>query len=579
MIYVGHMSLKIAEFCELKKIKLWLLKPFATHILQPLDLTVFGPFKTFLFQFIRLWQQNNAGDSLKKYDVISEAAYPALEKVFKDSEVVKTGFRKSGIFPWNPEAVDKKKLSPSKAFIQEEDSQERTSTPQSVSQEKTSNSRIVSQERTSTPRSVSQERNSSVQDVSQERITHSVNVTQERNPVEADVNDEFYSSSDDLVEADTVPETALLPWCADKRKVACCAVGEDGALLRIPGSSVTLTVPEGAVDPSKTVDLWVCEALKRKIRTSIDKNDIVASPIVVVGPNHLPNQLKKPIVISIPHIVGGGGHYPLRVLQCDRLASEPMKWKCIAVSGQDNSLSNTSIFVDSCNCVLVTDELSAYVVVANKEDMGHIGGGSQERYQHPGGGSKERYPHAAGDSQERNLHPRGGSQERYQQHLQEGSQERSAISRDVGEGEYLTSKLFKYRIIDFITLSDPGPLKNLSPEDWKYELSRFEHLMMTRRVKRVYEGWFREKMFDIKDIQYQAWLLYKRASIGSEAEALDALLYEKLPKNLPKSKSMRNMNLPPGHKRWDCTGPEWKAVYKTREKKKSEKKTKPKKGK
>ena len=86
-------------------------------------------------------------------------------------------------------------------------------------------------------------------------------------------------------------------------------------------------------------------------------------------------------------------------------------------------------------------------------------------------------------------------------------------------------------------------------------------------------------MFDIKDIQYQAWLLYKRASIGSEAEALDALLYEKLPKNLTKSKSMRNMNLPPGHKRWDCTGPEWKAVYKTREKKKSEKKTKPKKGK
>ena len=167
MIYVGHMSLKIAEFCELKKIKLWLLKPFATHILQPLDLTVFGPFKTFLFQFIRLWQQNNAGDSLNKYDVISEAAYPALEKVFKDSEVVKTGFRKSGIFPWNPEAVDKKKLSPSKAFIQEEDSQERTSIPESVSQE-----------RTSTPRSVSQERNSSV-----------LNVSQERNLVEADVND------------------------------------------------------------------------------------------------------------------------------------------------------------------------------------------------------------------------------------------------------------------------------------------------------------------------------------------------------------------------------------------------------
>ena len=110
------MSEAIAEFCVLKEIKLWLLKPFSTHVKQPLDLSTFGPFKIYVFQFIRVWQSRNFGDSLSKYLVILEAAYPALEKVFSNPDLVKSGFRQAGLFPWNPAAIDTRKLEPSKVF-------------------------------------------------------------------------------------------------------------------------------------------------------------------------------------------------------------------------------------------------------------------------------------------------------------------------------------------------------------------------------------------------------------------------------------------------------------------------------
>ena len=56
-LFLGHMSEEVAEFCVLKKIKLWLLKPFSTHVKQPLDVSTFEPsFKVYLFQIIRVWQ-------------------------------------------------------------------------------------------------------------------------------------------------------------------------------------------------------------------------------------------------------------------------------------------------------------------------------------------------------------------------------------------------------------------------------------------------------------------------------------------------------------------------------------------
>ena len=61
----------------------------------------------------------------------------------------------------------------------------------------------------------------------------------------------------------------------------------------------------------------------------------------------------------------------------------------------------------------------------------------------------------------------------------------------------------------------------------------------------------------------------KRAPIGTDVEALDSMLAEKIPKNLKKSKSKRNMNYPSGPARYDCTGPECMQVFRPRRQRKS----------
>ena len=95
--------------------------------------------------------------------------------------------------------------------------------------------------------------------------------------------------------------------------------------------------------------------------------------------------------------------------------------------------------------------------------------------------------------------------------------------------------------------------------------------MITPSRRLQFEEWFLTKNFTIKDSFYHSWLVLKRASIGTETEAFDAVLAKKIPKNLPKSKSKRNMNYPSGSARYDCTGPEWMELFRSRNDKKTSK--------
>ena len=93
--------------------------------------------------------------------------------------------------------------------------------------------------------------------------------------------------------------------------------------------------------------------------------------------------------------------------------------------------------------------------------------------------------------------------------------------------------------------------------------------MITPNRRVQFEDWFQRKIFTFGDSIYQSWLVLKRASIGTDVEALDSMLAEKIPKNLKKSKSKRNMNYPSGPARYDCTGPECMEVFRSRRQRKS----------
>ena len=171
-----------------------------------------------------------------------------------------------------------------------------------------------------------------------------------------------------------VPVSLGLPRCADLQQVTWTRVGEAGAKMTIPRSSVSLTVPQGAIEPGRTEEVWVCVVAGSQLRPSLETGEVLLTPVVIVGPQHLTAHLKKPVVVSIPHI-GGAGLREVRVLQCDRLDSAPTaaSWRCVAVSGQEDALSSTSVYVDSSMCQLVTERLAAFALVANMTDLSCFG--------------------------------------------------------------------------------------------------------------------------------------------------------------------------------------------------------------
>ena len=113
-----HVSLEAVSLAQSLQIKLWLLYPNATHLLQPLDVSVFQPFKRLLRQAVWNWhgEVRNMSQYLTKYSIIP-LVMQCLDSVFlNNKEIIKIGFKKSGIVPWNPEEVDFSMLLPSTKY-------------------------------------------------------------------------------------------------------------------------------------------------------------------------------------------------------------------------------------------------------------------------------------------------------------------------------------------------------------------------------------------------------------------------------------------------------------------------------
>ena len=79
--------------------------------LQPLDLAPFGPLKAKMETLSSAWHHQHPGEVLNKYTLMPNVAYQEFEEVFSNQELLQTGFRIAGLFPWNPKAVHWEKLT------------------------------------------------------------------------------------------------------------------------------------------------------------------------------------------------------------------------------------------------------------------------------------------------------------------------------------------------------------------------------------------------------------------------------------------------------------------------------------
>ena len=107
-------SLPISELCDENNVILYTLLPNATHLIQPLDLSLMGSIKMNYQQCVHKWLQNNL-DGMYDTDSFIEV----FAKVHKKAATVEnavSGFCHAEIFPWDQTKVDDKKFAPAKLF-------------------------------------------------------------------------------------------------------------------------------------------------------------------------------------------------------------------------------------------------------------------------------------------------------------------------------------------------------------------------------------------------------------------------------------------------------------------------------
>ena len=106
----SHLSLEAISIAKDNGIIMLSFPPHCSHKLQPLDVSVYGPFKKFLRCAQDLWLRNHAGNPMSIYDIPGLVA-EALPKALTPANIT-SGFRACGISPLNNAVFADHEFSP-----------------------------------------------------------------------------------------------------------------------------------------------------------------------------------------------------------------------------------------------------------------------------------------------------------------------------------------------------------------------------------------------------------------------------------------------------------------------------------
>ena len=111
--HTSHVSIELIELARANDIHILCIPSHTSHVLQPLDVGVFKSFKTHFSKACGNYLAKHPGRVITT-DVIASMIAAAWPDSFTPNNIM-GGFRKSGVFPFNPGAIDDKQLSPSGA--------------------------------------------------------------------------------------------------------------------------------------------------------------------------------------------------------------------------------------------------------------------------------------------------------------------------------------------------------------------------------------------------------------------------------------------------------------------------------
>ncbi|GBP22503.1 hypothetical protein EVAR_78681_1 [Eumeta japonica] len=101
----SHMTMPLVTFCREKGIELIGLVPNSTHIMQPLDISFFHPFKETWKKAVPRWKNSKNIARVKKEDFPLVLEF-ALKNMKEEKNTVISGFKAAGLYPFDSSAVD-----------------------------------------------------------------------------------------------------------------------------------------------------------------------------------------------------------------------------------------------------------------------------------------------------------------------------------------------------------------------------------------------------------------------------------------------------------------------------------------
>jgi len=100
--YGSHATKEFLDYCDEHRILLYVLPPYATHFLQPLDVVVFQPYKHWHVEAIDAATRTGC-TNFNKVEFLA-ALQSIRSQTFKKSTIL-SAWRQTGLIPWNPDVV------------------------------------------------------------------------------------------------------------------------------------------------------------------------------------------------------------------------------------------------------------------------------------------------------------------------------------------------------------------------------------------------------------------------------------------------------------------------------------------
>ena len=100
----SHMTIPLLSFCRNKQIEIIPLYPNSTYIMQPLDIAFVHLFKEMWEKTVPMWKIQKNVVQMKKED-FPTVLKMTLDNMKDEKDVIQSGFKESGVVPFNPNVV------------------------------------------------------------------------------------------------------------------------------------------------------------------------------------------------------------------------------------------------------------------------------------------------------------------------------------------------------------------------------------------------------------------------------------------------------------------------------------------